>query len=68
MYAKGEGIAADPVQAYRWFDLAATGAAAAEARTDAIRNRDLVAARMTSAQIAETRRLKGTQTDAQPGI
>jgi hypothetical protein len=49
----------DYVQAYKWFDLAATkfSAGEAEMRAAAVRSRDYVAARMTPAQIAEAQKL-----------
>jgi hypothetical protein len=59
MYAKGEGVPQDYVQAHMWFNLAASrfSAAEAEKREWAVENRDLAASRMTPAQIAEAQRL-----------
>ena len=52
MYSKGEGVPQDDVLAYMWFNLAvAQGIDVAKA------NRDDVATRMTSEQIAEAQRL-----------
>ena len=52
LYAKGQGVAQDYVQAHKWFNLSATSGDA-----DAVKNRDLVASKMTPAQIAEAQRL-----------
>jgi hypothetical protein len=53
MYAEGRGVAQDYVQAYMWFYLAA-----AQGDAKALKNRDSIAAKMTSAQIAEAQRLE----------
>ena len=52
MYTNGEGVAQDYVQAHKWFDLGAVSGHA-----DAVKYRDIVAAKMTPAQIAEAQRL-----------
>ena len=52
MYAKGQGVSQDYVQAHKWLNL---GAAAGN--EDAITNRDIVAGKMTPAQIAEAQKL-----------
>jgi len=52
MYENGWGVAQNYVIAYMWFSLAAT-----TGDGDAARNRDISAAKMTSAQIAEAHRL-----------
>ncbi len=53
MYANGEGVAQDYVQAHLWLSLAAT-----QGDTDAQKNsRDFVAKNMTREQIAEAQRL-----------
>ena len=52
MCESGEGVPQDYVQAHMWFNLAAAAGDAA-----APHNRDLVAAMMTPAQIAEAQRL-----------
>jgi hypothetical protein len=59
LYDKGEGVAPDFVQAHKWFSVAAARFPAAdhEHREKAIKARDLVAAKMTPAQIAEAERL-----------
>ena len=58
-YDNGQGVARDYVQAYKWFDLAASNFPASdkENRERAVRNRGIVAAKMTPAQIAEAERL-----------
>jgi uncharacterized protein len=52
MYAKGQGVLQDYVSSYMWYSLAA-----GKGLTDAARERDMVAAQMTPAQIAEAQRL-----------
>jgi len=52
MYQNGWGVAQNYVTAHMWFTLAA-----AVGDGDAARNRDISAAKMTSEQIAEARRL-----------
>ena len=50
MYAKGEGLPQDYVQAHMWFSLSA-------AQDGDTHNRDIIAAKMTPAQIAEAQKL-----------
>jgi TPR repeat protein len=59
MYARGEGVPQDLVQAHRWTNLAATvfPATKAEYRVLAIRLRDALASLMTPAQLAEAQKL-----------
>jgi len=60
MYANGHGVPQDYVRAHMWFNIAAAAAAAGASDgsvRDAVKWRDLVATRMTPAQIAEGRRL-----------
>lgn len=52
MYAEGQGVPQDYVEAYKWLDLAA-----ASGDLTAKKNRDITAAQMTPAQIAEAQRL-----------
>jgi hypothetical protein len=52
MYAEGRGVAQDYVQAHMWFYLAA-----AQGDATAFKNRNSIAAKMISAQIAEAQRL-----------
>ncbi len=52
LYAVGEGVPQDYVQAHKWFNLAASGGKQAAAKA-----RDEIARRMTSAQIAEAQHL-----------
>ncbi len=52
MYAKGQGVPQDYVQAYKWLNLAAA-AITEPYRDKAVKGRDLIAARMTPAQVAE---------------
>ena len=59
MYAGGQGVLQDYVQAYMWFTLAASSFTALEAeeRSKVVKNRDAVAADMTQEQIAEAQKL-----------
>ena len=52
MHLLGHGVAQDHVEAYKWFSLAS-----AQGETSATRVRDIVAQRMTPAQIAKAQRL-----------
>ncbi len=52
MYFKGQGVPKDYVQAYLWFNLAA-----AQGMEVARKSRDVVAEKMTPAQLAEAHRL-----------
>jgi uncharacterized protein len=56
MYNDGTGVPQDYVQAHMWFNLAASHLKAPES-DKAVKNRDRVAARMTTAQIAEAQKL-----------
>lgn len=51
-YAQAEGVPRDYAQAYKWFRLAAVGGSE-RVKSIAMRNGNIVAAKMTSAQIAE---------------
>ncbi len=59
MYANGLGVPQDYVRAHLWYNLAAVGFTASETenRNKAVRNRDTLATKMTSTQIAEAQRL-----------
>ena len=52
MYVKGQGVPQDYVIAHMWFNLAA-----ARGKKNAVKARDIVAAQMTPAQIAEAQKL-----------
>jgi TPR repeat protein len=52
MYAEGEGVPRDDVQALMWFILAA-----GQNHKDAIENRDNAVSTMTAAQIAAAKKL-----------
>jgi uncharacterized protein len=52
MYGRGRSVPQDYVTAHMWFNLAA-----ASGDKDAVENRDIVAAKMTPAQIAEAQKL-----------
>ncbi len=59
MYVNGWGVPQDFVLAHKWLNLAASrySASEKESRDRAVTNRDLVAAKMTPAQIAEAQKL-----------
>ena len=59
MYENGQGVPQDYVQAHKWSNLSAAGASTDEknVRDLAVKNRDMVAAKMTPAQIAEAQKL-----------
>ena len=58
MNAKGEGVPRDYVEAYKWLDLAASRYVTSEKENSdkVIKNRDLIADKMTPAQIAEAQK------------
>ena len=53
MYDKGQGVPQDYIQAHMWFNLAAASGGDGEDREKAVHNRDEIAEKMTSEQIAE---------------
>ncbi len=58
MYANGHGVPQDYVRAHMWFYIAAAAAGASDASVrDTVKWRDLVATRMTPAQIVEAQRM-----------
>ena len=59
MYALGRGVRQDNVEAFIWFNLAASRLSASEAekRKAAVHNRERAAALMTPEQIAEAQEL-----------
>jgi hypothetical protein len=59
LYANGQGVPQDSVQAHMWFYLAASQFSAPEApyRDQAVKYRDIVASKMTPAQLTEAQRL-----------
>jgi uncharacterized protein len=59
MYQNGQGVPQDLVQAHKWASLAVAGfpPSETETRNRAVSVRDLVAGKMTSAEIAEAQRL-----------
>ena len=58
-YAKGEGVSQDYVSAHMWFNLAAAQFPASEVRNQelAVKNRTLMANKMTREQITEAQNL-----------
>ncbi len=57
MYFFGQGVSKDYVQAYMWFNLTASRHPPGEVRDTAVKNRDIVAKKMTPAQKAEAKKL-----------
>jgi uncharacterized protein len=59
LYNNGQGVPSDYVQAYKWLSLAASAYSASKRvnGNKAVSIRDLVAAKMTPAQIAEAQKL-----------
>ena len=59
MYAYGNGVVQNFVQAHKWYNLAASrfGTSDRDGRDTAVRNRDRVASRLSPTEIAEAQRL-----------
>ncbi len=57
MYANGQGVPQDYVEAHKWYNLSASRLTDEEDRNLATKNRDSVAAEMTPAQVAEAQKL-----------
>ncbi len=57
MYRKGRGVPQDYLRAYEWYDLAASKFSPGEDRDQAVENRDIIARKMTPAQISEAEKL-----------
>jgi clan AA aspartic protease (TIGR02281 family) len=58
LYANGQGVAQDHVQSHMWLSVAANSSSFfKQARDQALRNREIVAAKMTSAQLAQAQAL-----------
>ena len=56
MYALGQGVPRDNIQAYMWFDLSARYSEGVE-RDRMGHNRDVIASYLTPAQLAEAQKL-----------
>ncbi len=56
-YGLGHGVPQDYVQAYMWYNLAASKFSPGEKRDEAVNNRDIVAKRMTPAQVSKSQKL-----------
>jgi hypothetical protein len=65
LYATGQGVGKDPVQAHMWLTLAGSQGNEA-ARQNALRTRDLLAEQMTPAQIREAEKLAREWTASNP--
>ncbi len=57
MYANGLGVPQDYVLAHMWFNLAVSKIPPGKGRDDAVNNRDIVAEKMTPAQISKAQKL-----------
>ena len=57
MYGEGKGVPQDYVQAHKWYSLAVANVTDDKERETFLKNRDMLAAKMTPAQIAEARKL-----------
>ena len=57
MYENGEGVPQDYVHAHMWYDLVASRFPPGEHRDRAVNNRDIIAEKMTPAQISEAQKL-----------
>ena len=57
MYVEGQAVSQDHVQAYKWFNLAASSGATGEDREGMIGNRDRAYRLLTPDQRAEAQRL-----------
>ncbi len=57
MYGEGQGVPQDYVQAHMWYNLAASKHPLGEVRNKAVKTRDILAEKMTPAQIAEAQKL-----------
>ncbi len=57
MYGVGEGVPQDYVQAHVWYSLAAFSFPPGEDRDRVVKNRDIIAEKMTPAQISEAQKL-----------
>ena len=57
MYHNGRGVPQDYVQAHMWYNLAASRLSPGKDRDAAVEYRDIVARKMTPAQLAEAQRL-----------
>jgi uncharacterized protein len=56
MYLQGEGVPQEYAEAHKWLTLAATTSTTNSQRDKAVKARDIVAASMTPAQIAEAQK------------
>ena len=56
-YAKGIGVARSEVEAYKWYDLAASLAKYSDVKDDVIKRRDELARGMSASQIDEAKKL-----------
>ena len=55
-YATGQGVPQDYIEGYKWLSVAAANSTDKDVRDNATTNRDILAKKMTSAQIAEAQK------------
>lgn len=68
MYANGQGVPQSNIQAHVWLNLAASKLELADEREAAVHNRDVVAAKMSPAQIAHAQKLAGAWKPSSPAL
>ena len=56
LYANGQGVKQDYVEAYKWFDLAASHGES-DSRSKAAGNRNIIATKLTAQQIKQAQQL-----------
>jgi uncharacterized protein len=56
-YAKGIGVEKNEVEAYKWYDIAATLAKYADVKDDVVKRRNEIARAMSSSQVDEAKKL-----------
>jgi uncharacterized protein len=59
-YAKGIGVEQSDVEAYKWYDIAASSAKYADVKDDVVKRRNELARAMSPAQIEEAKKLSAT--------
>ncbi len=67
MYEKGRGVPPDYVRAHMWYNLAASKLAPGRKRDSVVRNRDVIAKRMTPADISRAQLLAQEWRAKHPG-
>ena len=68
MYYNGRGVPEDDAQAHMWFNLASSRYPPGTDRDRAVKNRDIIAKRMTPAQISEAEKLARSGSQRSRGL